>query len=81
MVQAINEVNLPKFLSHDLPLFNGIVSDLFPSSKLSGSDPGSDSDRAHLTAAITTACHVLQLVPTANFVKKVLQVRVVAVSV
>ena len=61
------DVNVPKFLAHDLPLFEGIISDLFPGS----SKP--EADYKDLMASLDQSCADLGIQPVPAFINKVIQ--------
>lgn len=40
LIRAMVDANVPKFLKHDLPLFNAIIQDLFPSIEITENNYG-----------------------------------------
>lgn len=68
VLRSIIDVNLPKFLSPDVPLFNGIVSDLFPGVKI---DP---PDRSAMREAFNDVCAKRNLINEEYFWDKVVQI-------
>ncbi|VDN16765.1 unnamed protein product [Dibothriocephalus latus] len=68
VLKAIKDVNLPKFLAQDIPLFEGIISDLFPGVHLSEGDYGA------FFAAVKDQLAARQLQPVPWYLDKILQV-------
>ncbi|OMJ85003.1 hypothetical protein SteCoe_13780 [Stentor coeruleus] len=66
-LRALNDVNLAKFTSEDIPLFLGITSDLFPGIILPEIDYG------ELKTAIVKSAENSGLQPTAEFQNKCIQ--------
>ncbi|KAJ3159379.1 Dynein heavy chain 1, axonemal [Geranomyces michiganensis] len=67
MLRALVDCNLPKFLADDVPLFNGIISDLFPGAVLPKIDYGD------LLESLQTTCKKMNLQPEEPFINKCIQ--------
>eukprot|EP00095_Tigriopus_kingsejongensis_P002576 maker-scaffold274_size229011-snap-gene-1.23 protein:Tk02576 transcript:maker-scaffold274_size229011-snap-gene-1.23-mRNA-1 annotation:"hypothetical protein LOTGIDRAFT_210054" len=67
VLKAIMDVNLPKFVSEDIPLFKSIMQDLFADVR------APDLDRSLLINTVESKCREFQLQPTPWFIGKVLQ--------
>lgn len=63
-LKALNDVNIPKFTSNDIPLFNGITSDLFPGISLP------EQDYQELARQMVIACQVNNIQPKEIFLEK-----------
>ncbi|CAH2313074.1 dynein heavy chain 12, axonemal [Pelobates cultripes] len=67
LLRSIKDVNEPKFLSHDIPLFAGITSDLFPGIQLP------EADYKDLLACAQESCIKHNVLPEAVFLEKMIQ--------
>jgi dynein heavy chain len=60
LIRAMRDSNIPKFLKHDLPLFQALIQDLFPSVKIP------DPDYKELPNQIDASCERLGYQKVAN---------------
>ncbi|CRK98972.1 CLUMA_CG011958, isoform A [Clunio marinus] len=67
LLRSLLDVNLPKFLTIDIPLFQGIISDLFPNVEIPETDYG------HFTEIFKNICESMNLQPKEEFMLKVIQ--------
>ena len=67
LLRSIMDVNLPKFLAHDIPLFQGIISDLFPGLNLP------EADYTVFLGAVNDICETRNLQPVPFFNEKIIQ--------
>lgn len=67
LLRALCDCNLPKFLADDVPLFNGIISDLFPGVEQPKIDYG------NLLISLKSSCEALGLQAQESFIKKCIQ--------
>lgn len=67
LLRALLDVNMPKFLTFDLPLFSNIIKDLFPTTE----NPVIDYGR--LSESILVACKACKVIDVPIFLEKVIQ--------
>ena len=70
LIRAMQQANVPRFLSEDLPLFHAIVSDLYPDVKMV-----STSEYASLEAAAASELRDAKLQPETVFIGKVVELQ------
>ena len=68
MLRSINDINKPKFISQDIPLFESITHDLFPGIELP------DPDYKNITDAIQEVMKEYNLQPVPKHIEKVIQI-------
>ncbi|CAH8538598.1 unnamed protein product [Heterobilharzia americana] len=67
LLRSIIDVNLPKFLAHDIPLFRGIISDLFPGIALP------EADYSLFLAEVHKVCQERNIQAVNFFTEKIIQ--------